>query len=416
MVTCSICTIGDEFLVGQVVDTNSATIAKAMNQIGIRVVKIDSVGDNRTDILQAIHLLLKVSDILIVSGGLGPTKDDITKNVLADYTGSRSFYRASEQEKHIAKICKNQENLLFEINRNQADVPDTCTVMVNKLGTAPGMWFEAYNKVIISLPGVPFEMEGLLPQLLDRLKNRFAGCLSAIVHKTLSTSGIPESLLAKKISKWEDELSPDLHLAYLPNPISGVRLRLSCYGDLDGSSKIDLAFAQLTPILGEAIYGYEEESLHEVVAKLFIQKKVTLSSAESCTGGKVASLITSIPGSSHFYKGGVIAYHNKVKEDVLHIPDQLLEKYGAVSLECVEAMALGVQKMMITHYALATSGVAGPEGGSDEKPIGSVCIAVATPLGCTSKKFIFSGNRGTNIERFSATALHMLRQSVLLNT
>ena len=414
MLTCSICTIGDELLIGQVVDTNSTAIAKALNQIGISVSQTCSVGDNQEDILNIISLILSTSNIVILTGGLGPTKDDITKNTLARYTGSTHFYRSAAQEAHIETICKRRGNYLLEINRIQADVPDTCSVLENRLGTAPGMWFDYKGKVIISLPGVPYEMEGLLPQVLERLKHRFAEALVPIIHKTLSTIGIPESMLATQIAEWENELPKELHLAYLPNPRTGVRLRLSCYGNEKGAYLIDNAFSRLKPLLGNAIYGFGEETLEEVVAQLLVQNKVTISTAESCTGGKIGSILTSIAGASQYYKGGIIAYDNTVKEEILQVPVQLLESYGAVSQQCVEAMAIGVQRLLQTDYALATSGIAGPDGGTDEKPVGTLWIAIATPQKCYSKMFLFANDRLRNIDRFTASALNELRLQIIL--
>ena len=409
MVTCTICTIGDELLIGQVTDTNSATIAKALNQIGIPVIQMCSIGDNKQDIFKIIDFSLRNSDILIFTGGLGPTKDDITKNSLAEYTGSGHFYRSAVQEAHIEAFCKRRGKSLFEINRVQADVPDTCSVLENRLGTAPGMWFEYTGKVIISLPGVPHEMEGLLPQLIERLKERFSSSLIPIIHKTISTTGIPESVLAAQIADWENELPKDLHLAYLPNLRTGVRLRLSCYGDAEGANKIDKAFSQLKPLLGSAIFGNGDKTLEEVVAELLVQKRATLSCAESCTGGKIGASITSLPGASRFYKGGVIAYDNSVKEKVLSVPIHTLETYGAVSQPCVEAMAVGVQQLLQTDYAIATSGIAGPDGGTDEKPVGTLWLAIATPEKCFSKKSHFASDRLRNIERFTVLALNELR-------
>jgi len=413
MITCSICTIGDELLIGQVIDSNSATISKALNQMGIFVHKKCTAGDNRQDILKTIDLILSNSDILILTGGLGPTKDDITKNALAEYTGCLHFYRSATQEAHIKEMCRKRGNSMFEINQIQADVPENCSVLENHLGTAPGMWFDHQGKVIISLPGVPFEMEGLLPQVTERLKNRFSDSLIPIVHKTISTIGIPESLLAVQIAEWENALSRELHLAYLPNPLWGVRLRLSCYGDEDGTDKIDKAFSLLRPMLGNAIYGYGSETLTEVVAALLLQRNVTLSTAESCTGGKIGSLITSLAGASRYYKGGVIAYDNKVKEETLKVPSQIIERYGAVSEQCAQAMSTGVRLLLHTDYAIAVTGIAGPEGGSDEKPVGTVWIAVATPQKCNSQKFIFTGDRARIIDRSSAAALNLLRMAFL---
>ena len=415
MITCTICTIGDELLIGQVVDTNSATLAKAVNLIGIPVRQMCTIGDNREDIISTIDLILRTSDILILTGGLGPTKDDITKSALAEVTGSKHYFRSLAQEAHIEEICKRRGNALFEINRVQADVPDSCSVLENRLGTAPGMWFDFRGKVIISLPGVPYEMEGILPQVLERLKERFSDALLSIVHRTISTIGIPESVLAAQIASWEDALPKEIHLAYLPNPLTGVRLRLSCY---DASPKsiqtIDLAISKLHSLLGNAIYGYENETMEEVVASLLLHKQASLSTAESCTGGKIGSQIISLAGASRYYKGGVVAYDNKIKEKVLSIPTSLIDSYGAVSQPCVEAMASGVLQLFQTDYALATSGIAGPEGGTEEKPVGTLWVAIATSQKLYSKRFLFSSDRLRNIDRFTVTALNELRLQLIL--
>jgi len=413
MVTCAICTIGDELLIGQVVDTNSPTISKALNQIGVCVHQKCSIGDNRQTILETIDLILKTSDILILTGGLGPTKDDITKNALAEYTQSKRFYHSTAQEAHIREICRKRDKSFLEINKIQAFVPETCTVIENRFGTAPGMWFDYLGKVIVSLPGVPFEMEGMLPQVIERIKNHFFDSLVHITHKTISTIGIPESQLAVQIAEWENELPKELHLAYLPNPLWGVRLRLSCYGETEGAEKIDQAFIRLKPLLGNAIYGEDNQTLIDVIDALLTQENASLSTAESCSGGRIGNIITSKAGASRYYKGGVIAYDNRVKEEVLNVPAQIINMYGAVSQQCVEAMAIGTRQLLHTDYAIATSGIAGPGGGTDKKPVGTVWIAVATPQTCVSKEFFFPGDRLRIIERASVAALNMLRLSII---
>ena len=381
MIKSAICTIGDELLIGQVTDTNAPFIAQELNRIGVIVTQIRSVGDQLEAILEAIDTLLQTADLVVLTGGLGPTRDDITKNALAQYT--------------------------------QADLPDTCTVLENRLGTAPGMWFDFKGKVIVSLPGVPYEMEGIFPLVIQAILKRFSTQLIPIIHRNIATFGTPESVLAEKIAGWERALPPELHLAYLPNPVSGVRLRLSTYDAVQGADLIEQAIQTLKPILGDTIYSTRGESLAEIIASLLIEKEATLAVAESCTGGKVSLLITSVIGASKYYTGSILAYDNKIKEEILGVDRAILEQEGAVSAACVEAMATGAQKLLGTHYAVATSGIAGPSGGSPEKPVGTAWIAVATPFGCTSQKFLFSGDRLRNIDRISASALNMLRITII---
>jgi competence/damage-inducible protein CinA C-terminal domain len=415
MITASICTIGDEILIGQVVDTNSSKIALSLNSIGVKVNKMISIGDNNTEIKSTIEECLNYSSIVIITGGLGPTKDDITKNSLAELTNAKNFVCNEQQLKIIYKILNARKIPISDINLAQASVPDTCTVIINEYGTAPIMKFVIPEKkyghkcMIISMPGVPFETETALPKVTRAIQEEFK--LNNIIHKTICTFGIAESTLAKKIEQWENNLPKDMHLAYLPNPIYGVKLRLSIY-DTDNNNEIELIdneIEKLKKIIGNAIYGYGDTSLQEVIGNYLHKNSLTVSTAESCTGGFLASLFTSISGSSKYYYGGVVSYDNSVKINTLGVNSNIINKYGAVSKECVEQMAIGVRKLTNTDYAIATSGIAGPNGGTKDKPVGTVWIAVADKDSVISKEMVFKGDRLNNIQRFASNALNLLR-------
>lgn len=422
MKRAAICTIGDEILIGQIIDTNSSAIAKELNSIGVKVQRMVSISDDDTDIKQSMKSLLQQNDIVIVTGGLGPTKDDITKKALGELSGSKGKVFHQGQMEVIERILAHRGIEISDINREQAVVPDTCEVMLNRKGTAPGMIFRFPAElfcncpVLYSLPGVPFEAIGLLPDVTADIRKHFS--LDSIHHKTLTTYGIAESTLAKTIEPWEDALPEDMHLAYLPNPLTGVRLRLSIYGGEreDEVRRIDAEFAKLRPVLGDAIYGEGDDTLQTVVARILTASGHTLSVAESCTGGRIASLITEIPGASKFFYGSVTSYDNSVKENVLHVPTEIIARHGAVSRECAEAMALGVRKVLGTDYTVSTTGIAGPDGGTPEKPVGTVWVGVAYPdmkhpgkTAVISRMFRFNNSRTTNIDRFAGSALNLLR-------
>lgn len=406
-------------LIGQVKDTNSSFIAKALNYIGVRVVSISVVGDDRKDIEHILDRALETSDILILTGGLGPTRDDLTKAILFDYTGARAYRSDPEQEAVIRLICERRGMAMEGLNRMQALVPDTAEAIVNRLGTAPGMWFALpegsphgprARRVIAAFPGVPYETEAMVETLCRKLQAFFE--LSPIVHKTLNTYGIPESTLSQSIADWEEHLPSSLHLAYLPGPLTGVRLRLSAYGT-DSPEHVDRAFDTVRQRLGDAVYGEGEDSLPSVVARLLQSRGATVATAESCTGGYIAHLITASPGASMYYLGSVVSYHNRIKQEVLGVSAEILESEGAVSESCVLQMAAGVQEKFSATYALATSGIAGPGGGTPEKPVGTLWAAVAGPGGVSAEKFSFSASRDVLIKRFSASALNMLRLRIL---
>lgn len=422
MKTAAICTIGDEILIGQIVDTNSSAIAIELNNIGIKVCRMISISDDGTDIKQSIKSLLHNFDIVIVTGGLGPTKDDITKKALAELSGSRGDIFHEGQMQVIERILAHRGIDISDINRAQAMVPDTCEVMVNRKGTAPGMIFRfspadfTHCPVLYSLPGVPFEAIGLLPDVMADIRRHFA--LDSIYHKTITTYGIAESTLAKMIEPWEDALPSDMHLAYLPNPLTGVKLRLSIYGgDRDEEiTRIDREFAKVMPVIGDAVYGEGDDTLQSVIAKRLTESGLTLSVAESCTGGFLASLFTAMPGASKYFYGSVTSYDNSVKENILNVSIETIAEHGAVSRECAEAMALGVCKALNTDFAVSTTGIAGPDGGSEDKPVGTVWVGVAYPdtdhpgkTAVISRMFRFNNDRYTNIQRFAGSALNLLR-------
>ena len=422
MKTAAICTIGDEILIGQIVDTNSSAIAIELNNIGIKVCRMISISDDGTDMKQSIKSLLHNFDIVIVTGGLGPTKDDITKKALAELSGSRGDIFHEGQMQVIERILAHRGIDISDINRAQAMVPDTCEVMVNRKGTAPGMIFRfspadfTHCPVLYSLPGVPFEAIGLLPDVMADIRRHFA--LDSIYHKTITTYGIAESTLAKMIEPWEDALPSDMHLAYLPNPLTGVKLRLSIYGgDRDEEiRRIDREFAKVMPVIGDAVYGEGDDTLQSVIAKRLTESGLTLSVAESCTGGFLASLFTAMPGASKYFYGSVTSYDNSVKENILNVSIETIAEHGAVSRECAEAMALGVSRALNTDFAVSTTGIAGPDGGSEDKPVGTVWVGVAYPdtdhpgkTAVISRMFRFNNDRYTNIQRFAGSALNLLR-------
>lgn len=403
-----IITIGDEILIGQIVDTNSAWMAARLNENGIRVEGMESIADDASEIGRALDYALSKADLILMTGGLGPTKDDITKITLAQYFGCEMRYDKATLGM-IERMLTARGIDVNELNRSQALVPDCCTVLPNPNGTAPGMWFEHDGKVVVSLPGVPFEMSPLLAdEVLPRVKSKFS--LGSISHKTLLTFGLAESLLAAQISDWEDSLPEGLKLAYLPNP-SGIRLRLSAY-DLPGENAdllIEESFEKLQSIIPEYILGYEGASVQESLGAALRERSATLSVAESCTGGNIAHLITTMAGSSNYFAGGVVAYTYDLKEKVLGVDRTHLDKYGAVNASVAEQMAIGMQKLTGSDYAISTTGIAGPGHGGEVEPVGTVWIAIAHPKGVFSRRMQFGSLREQNIERSSSAALNLLR-------
>lgn len=407
----SIITIGDEILIGQIVDTNSVSIARHLNSAGIVVRERTSVGDNRQQIVDAVQGALRQCEIVILTGGLGPTKDDITKKTLAELFGGK-LVRDEAVAAHVQKMLEARGITFNQLNQDQALVPDNCTVLFNHHGTAPGMWFEQENKVVVSLPGVPFEMEHLMEdEVMPRLKKRFA--LRQIVHRTLITAGLAESMLAEKIAAWEDALPSYLHLAYLPSA-GVVRLRLSAY-EVEGESvsqEIDRQFATLQKIIPRYVLGFEKASMQQIVHDLLTQHHKTLAVAESCTGGAIASRFTAIPGASQYFLCSVTAYSNEAKHNILGVDPAVIERYGAVSEEVARQMAEGVRRIGSSDYAVATTGIAGPSGGSAEKPVGTVWMAVAGPQRTTTLLKQCGTDRGQIIDRASAYAIALVRDEI----
>jgi len=403
-----IITIGDEILIGQIVDTNSAWMATELNAIGIKIAQITSISDNPEHLAEALDNARKRASIILMTGGLGPTKDDRTKDVLTSYFHSKLVLHQPTLDQIQAMFsARGLKNI--QLNADQAMVPECCTVLSNPVGTAPGMWFEEEGVIFISMPGVPFEMKQLMnDEVLPRLK--LLSSTERIVHRTIQTIGIPESFLAKQLEDWEDALPEYIHLAYLPSP-GLIRLRLSAFGEDEQvlETEINNQVEKLNKIIPEAIFGYGEVSISEVVGELLKSKKSLVAIAESCTGGMISHEITSVPGSSEWFKGAVVAYSNEIKEKLLGVSSKTLVEHGAVSEQVVLQMAEGVCKIMSTEYGIATSGVAGPGGGTIEKPVGMVWIAVAGPTMTIAKVYNFANNRERNIIRASLTALDMLR-------
>ena len=402
-----IITIGDEILIGQIVDTNSAWMAQKLNLAGIRIKQITSVSDDRQHILDTLHQASQRADLILITGGLGPTKDDITKKTLAEYfqTGLRTDTDALE---NVERIFARYKVPVSDINKKQAEVLENCTTLLNLNGTAPGMWIENNNKIYISMPGVPFEMMYMMEELvIPKIKETFK--LPNIYHHTILTAGIGESILAEKISDVEDSLPEHIKLAYLPK-LGMVRLRLS--GSSPDAAKLNseiLSYSKkILDLIGEFVVIESDTALEKVILDLMESKGLTLSTAESCTGGYISHLITQHSGSSKVFLGGAVSYSNQLKKIMLGVLDQTLSNFGAVSEETVKEMAIGAKSEYKSDYSISVSGIAGPDGGSTEKPVGTVWIAVAGKTKTVSKKFNFGNKRIQNIERASISALTLL--------
>lgn len=409
MIKATIITIGDEILIGQIVDTNSVSISKHLNAAGITVKEKTSIGDEAEQIEQTLQRALRSSQVVIITGGLGPTKDDITKHTLARIFNS-PMHEDERVCQHVRTLLERRGISFNDLNRGQALVPDCCTVLFNAYGTAPGMWFETeQGAVVISLPGVPFEMEHLMEdEVMPRLKAHFA--LHANVHRTMITAGLPESMLAERIEQWEDALPKWMKLAYLPSP-NIVRLRLSAYDREDGKAAreaIDAEFDKLYKIIPDNIVGFEGATMQSLVHDIMRERGLTLAVAESCTGGTIASLFTAMAGASAYFLGGIVAYANEVKRDVLGVNYDDIMTHGAVSETVARQMAEGVRRTTGADYAIATTGIAGPAGGSEAKPVGTVWMAVATPTHTVAVMRNSGLDRGQIISRASAYAIELL--------
>lgn len=406
-----IITIGDELLIGQIVDTNSAWIGQQLNLTGIKVFQITSVSDDRQHILNALEEASARVQLIIITGGLGPTKDDITKKTLADYF-KVGFRFSEEAYEDVEYLFTSRGREVTPLNRMQAEVPSNCTVLRNKVGTAPGMLFLEEGVMYLSLPGVPYEMKYLMEQeVLPRVRQYFK--TPFILHRTILTQGIGESFLAERLAGFEDRLPSSVKLAYLPSA-GMVRLRLSASGE---EAQVRTAIAalekQLLAEVGDYFFGFDNDTIAGVLGKLLHERKLTLSTAESCTGGYIGHLITSVPGSSAWYMGSTVTYSYQSKTDVLGVPADLIKKHGAVSEEVVTMMASQVRLKLGTDCAVATSGVAGPDGGTADKPVGTVWIGIALPGKTIAKKVMLGDNRLRTIQVASETALNMLRKALL---
>ncbi len=412
----AIVTIGDEILIGQIVDTNSGFIAKSLDKIGIETHEMLSISDNKQHILDTFASLQNKVEVVIITGGLGPTKDDITKHTLCEYFED-ILVRNSEVEKHVIDLIERAlGRVASQINKDQALVPSQCTVLHNQVGTAPGMWIKKENTVFISLPGVPYEMKYLIEnQVIPKLVHEYQR--PYILHKTILTYGQGESHIAERIEDWENQLPECIKLAYLPSP-GRVRLRLTARGE--DKQQLEEAIAvnvkSLDAIIHDIIVGFEEEDTIEVVlGRILKEKKLTIATAESCTGGKIAQLFTSVPGASVYFKGSVVSYATEVKTKVLGISDAFIAEHSVVSKEVASVMALSVQKMMQTDYAIATTGNAGPTKGDTDAEVGTVCIALATPNGVIVEEFNFGQPREKVIDRAVIKSLEMLQKEILKN-
>ena len=414
MKLAAIVTIGDEILIGQVLDTNSRNLAIALEEMGIHVNRMLSIGDRADEIANTLSRELACNDIVITTGGLGPTKDDITKGVLAQLTGSKGLVRHPGQLEKVHSILKNRGLDVLPINLAQADVPDTAEVLVNRLGTAPIMIFRNVKGggTLYALPGVPHEAVGAIPDVLEDIRKHQQ--LSSILHRNLMVYGIAESALSELIAPWEDALPEQMHLAYLPNPLTGIRLRLSCYGGDSTQQKqlMEEEMGKLKALLGDLVYADGDSTLESELGRILKEHGLTVSAAESCTGGEIAHLFTSVPGSSAYFLGSVTSYAISVKEKVLGVPAQTIEKYGVVSSEVAAAMAEGVRKLTGSDYSVSTTGLAGP-GGDEFNPEGTVWVGVATPKGTKTIKYCYKNDRLRNIERFAASALNFLRLQIV---
>ena len=410
----AIVTIGDEILIGQIVDTNSAYIAKALDKIGIATQEILSISDDKLHILNTFQNLQNKVDVIIITGGLGPTKDDITKKTFCEYF-EVDLIENEVVLLHVRSIIEGiYKRPITQINRDQALIPSTAKVLFNKMGTAPGMWMEKENTVFVSLPGVPYEMKYLIdneviPNLVQKFKRPY------ILHQTIMTYGTGESLIAEQIEEWEDNLPDFIKLAYLPSP-GKVRLRLTARGD--NKELLQAAIAHQVQMLDELIHdiivGYnEDEPIEVVLGKLLTEKKLTIATAESCTGGKIASTLTSVSGASNYFKGSVVSYATQTKIDVLGVSKSTIDKYSVVSAQVASEMALGIQKLMQVDYAIATTGNAGPAKGDSSVDLGIVFIAIATPTGVFVEEFNFGQPREKVIDRAVSKSLELIYKEIL---
>ncbi len=405
----SIITIGDELLIGQVVDTNSAWIAQQLNKIGIAVRNRVAIGDDAEEIKNALDFESENTDVVLITGGLGPTNDDITKKVMCEYFSGKMIVDKEVLENVRYLFEQVYHKPVSAINLKQAEVPDVCEVIQNKRGSAPGMIFKKEGTIFISMPGVPYEMMGIMEDVILYLEKQFE--LPVILHKTILTAGIGESALAEMIKNFENNLPKEIKLAYLPN-YGMVRLRLTTSGfdKTETENTIKSQFNELKKLVEKYMVVDDDESMQEVVGKILLQNKKTITTAESCTGGSIASLITSVPGSSAYFEGSIVSYSYQVKESLLNVKKETLEKYGAVSEETVREMLSGLLNKMKTDYGIAVSGIMGPGGGTPDKPVGTVWVAVGNKDKQLVQKFKQRFSRAKNIEVTAVMALNLMRR------
>ena len=406
-----IITIGDELLIGQVVDTNSAWMGRELNKIGLSVHRITSISDKEDEILSALTEAINRSPVVLITGGLGPTRDDITKAALCHFFDTKLVFSAAVYA-DVESMLKGRVKSINQLNRDQALVPEKCTVIRNPVGTAPIMWFQHDKGIVVSMPGVPIEMKQamtheIMPRLLEIYKS------GIVRHKTLHVFNIPEAVLAEMLSDWEDAVPDYIKVAYLPAP-GKLRLRLSGRGENAEQieAAIEKAAQALYPIIGDHIFGLDEQTPQEELLRLLTKKKQTLAFAESCSGGYMAHLITAIPGASAVFKGSIVAYANEIKTEQLGVDQETIEKYGAVSQQVVEQMALGACQALNASYAIASSGIAGPAGGSEDKPVGTVWLAWAGNGKVVSRQFNFGQNRDRTIIRTAEAGIIVLKQLI----
>jgi len=411
-VKAKIITIGDELLIGQVINTNAAWLGDILNANGIELVSVLTIGDSEDEIMHALNLCSQSADIVLITGGLGPTADDITKPTLCKFFDTKLVLNEDALD-NVNKIFALRGYPMTERNRLQATIPEKCTYIRNAYGTAPCMWFEKDSVVYVSMPGVPFEMksvfeESILPKLLDHFLT------TPYAKRNIMTTGIGESFLADKIKDWESALPDFMSLAYLPQ-YGMVRLRLSGRHSDKAflNSALDAEVEKLVPLIGEYIFSFEDEPIEKVVVHQFTKYGKTIATAESCTGGNIAHMITSVPGSSAVFNGSVVSYATKIKTKILGVSQADVDRHTVVSQQVAEQMAEGARRTLETDYAVATTGIAGPDGGTEANPVGTVWIAVATPSKTISKRYNFGKNRDNNINRASITALEMLRQQLM---
>jgi nicotinamide-nucleotide amidase len=411
IINAEVITIGDEILYGQITDTNTQWISSEIDKIGIKTIRKTSIGDNKQEILDILNESLTRANVLLITGGLGPTKDDITKNAIAEFLNDKLVIN-EHAEAFVKDFFEKRGREFTEINRQQAALPSKCTYLHNATGTAPGMWFDVNGRIIVSMPGVPVEMKYLMTEeVIPRLKKYFETPI--IVHRVIRTIGIGESFLAEKIETWEDSLPEQIKLAYLPS-FGQVKLRLTGFGNNIEklNEEIEIEVIKLKALIEEFIFSTQNEDLEQAIGTMLLNTKTTLGLAESCTGGHLSHIITAIAGSSAYYLGGVVSYSNEAKMNVLKVKQETLTNFGAVSEQTVCEMAEGVRKIMNSTYAIATSGIAGPGGGTPDKPVGTVWIAVTDGEKTIARKLTLGNQRVVNIQYSSWAALNLLRKFI----